>query len=140
MERRAAARAVPRRGLEGDRYFDRRGAFSSAASPGREVTELTLIEAEVIEQLRRDYGIDLDPADSRRNLVTTGIALNELVGCEFSVGRVRLQAAGLCEPCVSLVKNGSRDLLRGLAHKGGIRARILRGGVVSIGDVVEPAG
>jgi MOSC domain-containing protein YiiM len=139
MQARQEARAVPRRGLEGDRYFAGQGAFSSTVSPGREVTELTLIEAEVIERLRRDHGIDVDAADSRRNIVTTGIALDELVGSEFSVGQVRLHGASLCEPCLSLVKtNGNKHLLRGLAHKGGLRARILTRGVVAVGDVVAP--
>lgn len=139
MRSRHEALAVPRRGLEGDRYFDGRGAFSSDPSPGREVTELTLIEAEVIEQLRNDWGIDVDAADSRRNIVTRGVSLNELVDSEFTVGQVRLHGAGLCEPCVSLVKNGDKHLLRGLAHKGGLRARILTRGVVAIGDIVAPA-
>lgn len=140
MHSRHEALAVPRRGLEGDRYFDGRGAFSSSPSPGREVTELTLIEAEVIEQLRNDWGIDVDAADSRRNIVTRGVSLNELVDSEFTVGQVRLHGAGLCEPCVSLVKtNGNKHLLRGLAHKGGLRARILTRGVVAIGDIVAPA-
>ena len=139
MQQRREALAVPRRGLKGDRYFDGGGAFSRAA-PGREITEVTLIEAEVIEQLRHDCGVDVDAADSRRNIVTRGIALNELVGSEFSVGEVRLHGASLCEPCISLVKtNGNRHLLRGLAHKGGLRARILTRGVVAIGDVVAPA-
>lgn len=140
MQQRHEALAVPRRGLEGDRYFDGLGAFSSGVSPGREVTELTLIEAEVIEQLRRDCGIDVDAADSRRNVVTRGVALDGLVGREFSVGEVRLHGASLCEPCVSLVKSDSnRHLLRGLAHKGGLRARILTGGVFAIGDLVATA-
>jgi MOSC domain-containing protein YiiM len=140
MQQRREALAVPRRGLEGDRYFDGRGAFSSGVSPGREVTELTLIEAEVIEHLRRDCGIDVDAVDSRRNIVTRGVALDGLVGREFSIGEVRLQGASLCEPCVSLVKSHANGhLLRGLAHKGGLRARILTGGVVAIGDVVATA-
>ena len=105
MERRDKVQAVPERGLEGDRYFNGDGAFSRVPTPGREVTELTLIEAEVIEHLRRDHSIELDAADSRRNIVTSGVALNELVGSEFHVGAVRLHGAGLCEPCVSLVKS-----------------------------------
>ena len=140
MQQRHDALAVPRRGLEGDRYYNGQGAFSAGASPGREVTELTLIEAEVIEHLRRNCGIDVDAADSRRNIVTRGVALDELVGSEFSVGKVRLHGASLCEPCASLVKShDNKHLLRGLAHKGGLRARILTRGVVAIGDVIANA-
>jgi MOSC domain-containing protein YiiM len=137
MQQRNQAQAVPRRGLEGDRYFEGDGAFSAGSSPGREVTEVTLIEAEVIDHLRHDWGIDVDAADSRRNIVTSGVALNQLVGSEFNVGQVRLRGASLCEPCVSLVKSESnRHLLRGLVHKGGLRAQILSGGVVTVGDAV----
>jgi MOSC domain-containing protein YiiM len=139
MEGRSVVRAVPGRGLEGDRYFDGAGAFSARAVPGREITELTLIEAEVIDKLQRDWGIDAVAADSRRNIVTSGIELNELVGTCFRVGEVRLLAASLCEPCVSLVKSpANRHLLRGLAHKGGLRARILSGGAIALGDAIEP--
>jgi MOSC domain-containing protein YiiM len=108
--------------------------------PGREVTELTLIESEVIEQLREDWGLDIADADSRRNLVTRGVALNELIGGEFYVGGARLRGAGLCEPCVSLVK--SRDnmhLLRALVHKGGLRAQIISGGWIAVGDRIGGA-
>lgn len=140
MQHRSEILAVPSLGLEGDRYFDGRGAFSSGASPGREVTEVTLIEGEVIERLRRDCGIDVDAADSRRNIVTQGIALNELVGSAFRVGNVLLHGAGLCEPCLALVRShANTHLLRGLAHKGGLRARILTRGVVAVGDIVAPA-
>lgn len=132
--------AVPGLGLRGDRYFSEAGAFSARAVPGREVTELTLIELEVIEELRRDQGIDVSEADSRRNIVTAGISLNGLVGREFSVGEVRLHGAGLCEPCLSLVKGDAngRLLLRALAHRGGLRARILTRGTIAVGDPVAP--
>lgn len=131
-------RAVPQRGLEGDRYFEGNGAFSTGRAPGREVTEVTLIQAEVIEHLRRDWGIDVDGADSRRNIVTRGVALNALVGSEFRVGEVRLVGASLCEPCVSLVRSSeNRHLLRALVHKGGLRARILSEGTMAVGDAVR---
>jgi MOSC domain-containing protein YiiM len=137
MQARDHVRAVPRRGLDGDRYFTGDGAFSSRTVPGREATEVTLIEAEVIEDLRRHWGLDVQAADSRRNIVTTGVALNELVGREFQVGAVRLHGASLCEPCISLVKSArNKHLLRGLVHKGGLRAKILSSGTIVVGDAV----
>jgi MOSC domain-containing protein YiiM len=137
MQSLADVRAVPGRGLEGDRYFGGNGAFSSHTVPGREVTEVTLIESEVIEYLRENCGIDVAAADSRRNLVTRGVALNELIGRDFEVGEVRLRGASLCEPCVSLVKSPeNKHLLRALVHKGGLRARILSPGRIAIGDPV----
>ncbi len=137
MRPRDEVEAVPRRGLEGDRYFNGAGEFSTRTTPGREVTEVTLIEAEVIEHLRGDLGIEVEASDSRRNIVTRGVSLNSLVGSEFRIGHVRLVGAGLCEPCVSLVKHtANKHLLRGLTHRGGLRARILTRGTIAVGDSV----
>jgi MOSC domain-containing protein YiiM len=137
MQLREEVRAVPGRGLEGDRYFSANGTFSERRLPGREITELTLIESEVIQHLRLEWGLDVAEADGRRNLVTRGVALNDLVGSEFEVGEVRLRGASLCEPCVSLVKSSEhRHLLRALAHKGGLRAEILSEGTIALGDPV----
>ena len=137
MQRRTEVRAVRGRGLEGDRYFNGNGRFSEWRPPGREITELTLIESEVVQHLRLDWALEVDEADSRRNLVTRGVELNDLVGVEFEVGEVRLRGASLCEPCVSLVKSREhRHLLRALAHKGGLRAKILSGGTIALGDPV----
>jgi len=137
MQARTEVHAVPGRGLAGDRYFTDSGRFSTAPLPGREVTELTLIESEVIEYLRLEWGLEVTEADSRRNLVTRGISLNDLIGAEFDVGEVRLRGAGLCEPCVSLVKSPAhRHLLRALAHKGGLRAQILSQGTIAVDDPV----
>ena len=137
MQLRDEVRAVPGRGLEGDRYFSENGAFSERRFPSREITEVTLIESEVIQHLHFEWGLDVTEADGRRNLVTRGVALNELVGSEFEVGEVRLRGASLCEPCVSLVKSPEhRHLLRALAHNGGLRAEILSEGTIALGDPV----
>lgn len=137
MQARERVLAVPGRGLQGDRYFAGNGAATRRTAPGREVTEVTLIEAEVIEYLQSEYGLDVGAPDSRRNIVTQGVELNSLVGREFSVGDVRLRGAGLCEPCVSLVKGPeNKPLLRGLVHKGGLRAKILNLGTIMVDDPV----
>jgi len=128
------ARAIPGKGLDGDRYFRQTGTYSSKPGPDREVT---LITVEAIEALRRDYGIDLDPNDSRRNIVTQGVPLNFLVGREFTVGTVTLRGLRLCEPCghlEGLTKSGVRA---GLVHRGGLRAQILTAGVIRPGDPVK---
>ena len=127
------ARAVRGRGLEGDRYFEGLGTFS-AELPGPD-SELTLIE---IETFRREYGVEVAPADARRNLVTHGVSLNELVGKEFRVGEVHVRGLRLAEPCNHLAKLvGKREVLDGLVHKAGIRAQILTNGVVRVGDAIE---
>jgi MOSC domain-containing protein YiiM len=137
MQLRTDVHAVPGRGLVGDRYFTDSGRFSAAPVPGREVTELTLIESDVIQYLRLEWGLEVEEADSRRNLVTRAVHLNDLIGVEFHVGEVRLRGAGLCEPCVSLVKSPAhRHLLRALAHKGGLRAQILSEGPIAVGDPI----
>jgi MOSC domain-containing protein YiiM len=81
------------RGLEGDRYLDGSGHWSSTPGVGRQVT---LIEIETIEALEREKNIVIAPGASRRNLVTRGVPLNHLVGREFQVGAVRLFGRRLC--------------------------------------------
>src|SRR4051794_17531754 len=77
--------AVAGQGLEGDRYFAGGGTFFEQRKPGQDVT---LIEAEAIEGLAREKGIELGPGEARRNVVTRGIGLNQLVGRRFTVGEV----------------------------------------------------
>lgn len=124
--------AVAGRGLEGDRYFAGAGTFSKpTASPGMQVT---FIESEALEALEREYGIALDPAHSRRNILTRGIALNHLVNREFSIGEARIKGIKLCEPCGHLEKLTRAGVKKGLIHRGGLRAQILAGGVIRLGD------
>jgi MOSC domain-containing protein YiiM len=135
MVRVSAARAVAGKGLEGDRYFAGLGTYSGSAASGR---ELTLIEREAIEALRRDYGIELDPEESRRNIVTSGVPLNHLVGAEFRVGECVLRGVRLCEPCSHLERLSQKGVARGLVHRGGLRCEIVRGGMIRVGDEIAP--
>lgn len=128
------ARAVPGKGLDGDRYFSGKGTYSVKPGPDREVT---LIEAEALEALRRDYGVTLEPGQSRRNITTRGVPLNFLVGKEFTVGSVSLLGIRLCEPCGHLEELTREGTRAGLVHRGGLRAQILTGGVIRAGDPVE---
>ncbi len=128
------ARAVPAKGLEGDRYFKGDGKFSDRPDPGREVT---LIEIETIEALERDYKFKLDPGDARRNVVTRGVPLNHLVGREFKVGEVSLRGIRLCEPCNHLAGLTHEKVKPGLVHRGGLRAQILTEGIIRRGDAVD---
>ena len=130
--------AVAGRGLEGDRYFEKDGTFpdkkGEVHDPGREVT---LIEAETLEAIARDYDLDVEHGLPRRNIVTRGVALNHLVGREFSVGEVRLRGLRLNEPCNHLASLTSDEVKKGLVHRGGLRAQILDGGVIRVGDAVR---
>ena len=127
-------RAVPGRGLEGDRYFEQRGTYSKAGQPDREVT---LIEGESIDALDRDYDVQIEPGQARRNLVTRGIALNHLVGREFQIGDVRLRGLRLCEPCGHLEKLTRAGVEKGLVHRGGLRAQVVTDGVLRTGDSIR---
>lgn len=121
--------AIPGVGLDGDRYALKQGTFFEP-KPDR---ELTLIEAEAIEALKRDYGIDLAAGNARRNLVTRGVALNHLVGREFLIGDVRIRGIRLCEPCSHLEGLTGQPVIKGLRHRGGLRAQILNTGLIRIG-------
>jgi MOSC domain-containing protein YiiM len=136
MERLDAVSAVPGSGLDGDRYAESRGTFSK---PDRRDLEVTLIEIEAIQALARDYQIEIAPHEARRNLVTECVALNHLVGRTFQVGTVTLEGMKLCEPCGHLEALTGKKLKAGLTHRGGLRARIVEGGVIHAGDVVRTA-
>ena len=117
-----ASVAPPGRGLAGDRYAKGDGTF-----PGRGY-ELTLVDGEVLDEIRLSW------EDARRNIVTAGISLNALVGKRFHVGPVECVGRRLAEPCANLEQLARPGLLRPLVHRGGLRADILSGGTITIGD------
>ena len=127
-------RAVAGKGLEGDRYFQKIGTYSNKPGPDREIT---LIEIEAIEALRRDHGIELQPGDARRNIVTRGVPLNHLVGKEFLLGDVVLRGIRLCEPCTHLEGLTEKGVLTSLIHRGGLRAQIIKDGTIRVGDSIQ---
>jgi MOSC domain-containing protein YiiM len=127
-------KAVVGLGLEGDRYFHKRGTFSNKPKPGREVT---LIEIEAIEAAQKDYGLDVGAGDARRNIVTRGVPLNHLVGRRFKVGDATLVGIRLCEPCTHLTKLVSGDFRKALVHRGGLRAEVLEGAEIHPGDQIH---
>jgi MOSC domain-containing protein YiiM len=112
-------------GMVGDRYAHSR--------------DLTLIEVEALEGLLADTGIELSPAEVRRQVLTRGIRLNGLVGERFTVGEVECVGQELCEPCNHLQGLTYPGVLHGLVHRGGLRADIVRGGRIAVGDAVTPA-
>lgn len=131
------AELVSGKGIAGDRYFSGTGEFSpSVQDPDHEVT---LIEIEQVrafnqrEQTGEATYRSLEVAEMRRNLVTEGIDLNSLVGKTFAVGEVLLRGVRLCEPC-KFLRDGTRpSVLAGFAHRGGLRAGIVRGGSIDVG-------
>ena len=127
-------RAIEGRGLEGDRYFIKSGKMSRRDDPGREVT---LIEAEAVEALARDYGVEFGPGESRRNIMVRGVPLNHLRGVEFQVGEAVLRGIKLCEPCGYLEGLTEKGIRAGLKHRGGLNAEIVSGGLIRPGDEVS---
>jgi MOSC domain-containing protein YiiM len=122
--------AVAGRGLVGDRYFVPEGVQ-------REDKQITLTEAEAFEAVASEYDIRLAAHDLRRNLLTRGVSLNELVGREFRVGEVRLRGVDLCEPCQGIEKRNVPGTLKAFLGRGGLRAEIVAGGTLRVGDEID---
>jgi hypothetical protein len=129
----SAAEAVEGCGLLGDRYERGAGTFSDPRGRGY---DLTLVEAEALEELS-SKGVELAPIEARRNLVVRGIALDELIGRRFRVGEVECFGQRRCEPCSHLERLTQPGVLRGLVHRGGLRADVLSSGQIRPGDRVE---
>jgi MOSC domain-containing protein YiiM len=112
-------------GIDGDRYGDK---------------DITLFEAEAIEGLAADTGIELAPSEIRRNVMTRGVSLNGLLGHRIRVGEVEAVVTELCHPCDHLQKLTQPGVLRGLTNRGGLNADVVTGGAIRVGDGVEDLG
>lgn len=134
LEARDSASAVAGIGLDGDRYANRTGTFAKP-NPSKP-DHVTLIESEAIEAALRDYQLDITAAMTRRNLVTRGVPLNHLVGQTFRVGGVTIRGVELCEPCGHLERLTCAGIKKALIHRGGLRAEIVEGGAIQVGDEV----
>src|SRR5919106_5495969 len=124
--------AVAGRGLEGDRYFQ-------PDEDGEPDKEITLIESEAIAAAAEESSVDIQPADARRNIVTAGVRLDELVGRTFALGEIEVEAIEPNPPCNHLQQLAGKPLLRPLARRGGVRGRIVKGGVIRPGDAISAA-
>jgi len=144
MQSVSEVRAVPGRGLEGDRYFTGTGFLSSKPIVGGH--EITLIEIETLEALfgsgvnaaGDQPGISIKASDTRRNVVTSGVPLSHLFDREFWVGAVLLRGTRLSEPCKHLEELTEPGIRSALTHRAGLRARILSEGIIHVGDVICP--
>jgi MOSC domain-containing protein YiiM len=110
-------------GLQGDRYFGR--------------GDITLVEQEALDSLRDDTGIELSHAEIRRQVLTTGIRLNDLLGKRFRVGGVEAVGAEWCEPCNHIQSLTYPGVLKGMVHRAGLRADIVEPGTIAVGDEVN---
>ncbi|HMA88311.1 MAG TPA: MOSC domain-containing protein [Burkholderiales bacterium] len=131
----AEARLIADVGIEGDRYATRTGTYSVRHHADRQVT---LIEFETLEALVRDHGIELAAHEHRRNLTTRGVPLNHLVGRKFRVGECVLNGGRLNVPCQYLEDLLGKKVFKPLLNRSGLNCRIVTGGIVRPGDVIEP--
>ena len=122
LQRVEAARALAGKGLQGDRKFRENGA-----KPGQ---ALTLVEAENVE------AVGLAAGETRRQVTTRGVRLNDLVGKRFRVGEVECYGVELCEPCTHLQSMTRPGIIKELTHRAGINADVLTDGTISVGDEV----
>ncbi len=124
---------VPGRGIEGDRFFHTSNNAGEEIKPG---TEITFIEQEAIDDMRND-GVRISASQTRRNIITHGVALNELVGRVFTVGTILLRGIRLCEPCDYLASRTDPGVKQSMAHRGGLRADILTDGYIHLDDPIK---
>jgi len=132
MDEREEATAIVGAGLEGDRYRDGAGFYSPIPGP----RQLTLMEEESLAALMTDHGIELTALECRRNLITRGIRLNDLIGRRLTIGEVTCEAIRLCPPCNRLDELTGKEVLSPLAHSGGLRVDIVTGGIIRRGDTI----
>ena len=129
------AKLVPGRGIEGDHHH--------ARPNGDPASEVTLIEAETVEAFNGDTGLQIEAAETRRNIVTEGVDLNHLVGKRFAIGDTLLEGIEPCDPCASLGRRlatgsvSAPSIVRELANRGGLRARVVEGGTVTPGAQIR---
>jgi MOSC domain-containing protein YiiM len=114
---------VGAKGMVGDRYA--------------EAGDITLIEAEALEAFTAETGIRLSHEESRRQVLTRGVRLNDLVGKRFRVGEVEVVGRELCEPCNHLQSMTRSGVLRGMVHRAGLNADVVTPGRIAVGDEVH---
>jgi MOSC domain-containing protein YiiM len=135
MQSLAEVEAIAGGGLAGDRYLAGIGFYSSRPTdPG--AREVTLFDGSALDWLETEHGIPLSPTEHRRNLTVRGVRLESLIGQRFSVGEVVLEGVKDCPPCEHLQQLVQKPVLKPLVDRGGLRARVIQGGRIRVGDAV----
>ena len=116
------------KGVIGDRHFK---DFNDP------YCQLSLIESENIDYYNLKYGLNIPYVNFRRNVVTKGVRLNELVGKKLQIGNVELEGVDLCRPCRHLTEVlNQNNILKEFIRKGGLRCQILSSSTINIGDEI----
>jgi MOSC domain-containing protein YiiM len=137
MNRHDSIEALTDQGLADDRYTEGNGSYSKPGNhPDRQVT---LIEQEQLDWLHNEHGLTMTGRDSRRNLLTQGVRLNDLIGTAFRIGDVELLGLRLCQPCKALSERLGFDFVNLMLHRSGLNCRIIFGGTLTPGDVISVA-
>ena len=120
---------LPGKGVVGDRHFDENNDVRN---------QVTLIESENIDYYNNKFNTDYSYLDFRRNVVTKGIQLNDLVGKKLLIGSVKMQGHDLCRPCKHLEETlKGQDIVKEFLRRGGLRCEILNSGIVNIEDEIK---
>ncbi len=120
---------IANKGIVGDRHFRE---FNDPFS------QFTLIESENIDYFNLKYGLNIPYVNFRRNVITKGIRLNELVGKKFFVGDIELDGIDLCRPCNHLNEIlNQENILKEFLRKGGLRCKILNSSIIKINDLIK---
>jgi MOSC domain-containing protein YiiM len=129
-------RLIESKGIEGDRYMIGReeGFYSHKPEEGRQVT---LFELETLVALKRDANIELGPEEHRRNVTVEGVPLTHLVGRQFWLGETLLEATRLSIPCRHIEEITGKAIFDPLINRSGLNCKILKGGIVRLGDSVR---
>lgn len=133
MESHKSVSLISGSGLEGDRHQRGTGKYSEI----EDIREVTLIEIETLEALKRDYNIIVEPTEHRRNLTTRDVPLNHLVGKRFRVGEVLLLGGRLNTPCRYLNLVTKKNICDLLEHRSGLNCSIVESGTVIVGDKIQ---
>jgi MOSC domain-containing protein YiiM len=128
------AKLVEGVGIDGDRYATGLGTYSKRPHIDRQVT---LIEAEVLEAIARDRGIELAPHEHRRNLTTRGVPLGHLVGHYLRVGDTVLYGGRMNVPCLYLENLVGKKVFKPLINRSGLNCRIVLGGTIRRHERIE---
>ena len=116
------------KGVVGDRHFD---------EYNDPYNQLTLIEAENIDYYNKKYNLDIPYKDFRRNIITKGVRLNELVGKKLIIGEVLVEGIDLCRPCRHLTEVLNQDnILKEFLRRGGLRCQILSSSKINVNDEI----
>ena len=120
---------IANKGVIGDRHFD---------EYNDPYCQLSLIESENIDYYNFKYGLNIPYINFRRNIVTRGVRLNDLVGKKFIIGRVEVEGIDLCRPCKHLTEMLFQDnILKEFLRRGGLRCQILSSSKIRIGDKIS---